>query len=104
MGQLEIAVAKQRRKATVDYSGKANIIEAPMHHHYLAPWEWISIGAAGKFLFIDVVIATMPPYFGNNYWVKWLYAALHAAAANWDKLHIPGSPADRASNNPSEKH
>ena len=67
-----------------------------MHTHHLQPWEWVAIGAIAKFLFIDCIAATIPPYTGNNFWIKWLIAAMHAGAANWKNVHIPGSPADLA--------
>lgn len=67
-----------------------------MHGHWGAVWGVI-FGASGQYVF-SALVSTMPPYAGNNYAVKWLYAFLHALAANWDKVHIPGSPADKASN------
>lgn len=66
-----------------------------MHHHEFSTFWAIATGAGGQYVF-SALVSSMPPYSGNNYGIKWLYAFLHAIAANWDKVHVPGSPADRA--------
>jgi hypothetical protein len=68
-----------------------------MHDHWQLVWGILS-GAGGQYVF-SAFVSTMPPYTGNSYAVKWLYAFLHAIAANWDKVHIPGSAADQAAGN-----
>jgi hypothetical protein len=65
----------------------------PAVHHWIS--EGIALGAGGTWVF-SAIVGSMPPYTGNNYWAKWAYAALHAIAANLDKVHIPGSSGDVA--------
>jgi hypothetical protein len=64
-----------------------------MHEHHTI-WPYL-LGAGGQYVF-SALVSTMPPYAGNNYGIKWLYAFLHAIAANLDKVHIPGSAGDLA--------
>ncbi|MBU6231686.1 hypothetical protein KGP36_03375 [Patescibacteria group bacterium] len=59
-----------------------------MHNYWM-----IFIGAGGHYV-ISALVTSMPPYEGTNYWIKWLYAFLHAIAANLDKVHIPGGMKD----------
>lgn len=63
-------------------------------HHHSNYWMLL-YGAGAQYIF-SAFVSTMPPYTGSNYFVKWLYAFLHAIAANLDKVHIPGSAADQA--------
>ena len=69
------------------------------HQHHLSPAEWVILGGALHWI-VSGLTSTMPPYTGNSYGMKWLYAFGHWAGANLDKLHIPGSAADLASNPP----
>lgn len=63
-----------------------------MHHSTV----WLVLmGAGGQYAF-SALVCTMPAYTGSNYGIKWLYAFLHALAANMDKIHIPGSSGDVA--------
>lgn len=62
--------------------------------HTLATVWAVLCGAGGQYIF-SALVSTMPPYSGSNYGIKWLYAFLHALAANWDKVHIPGSAGDK---------
>ena len=66
-------------------------------HHKL--WQVIEAGAGGMGLqwIFSAFVSSMPPLpTGSNYWAKWGFAFLHAAAANIDKVHVPNSPADKA--------
>lgn len=74
-----------------------------MNHHHL--WQTIELlgGGAGIQWIFSAFVSSMPPLpLGCNYWAKWGYAFLHAAAANIDKIHIPGSAADIAAQPPSK--
>lgn len=54
-------------------------------------------GGVGLQWMFSAFVSSMPPLpSGSNYWAKWAFAFLHAAAANIDKVHIPNSPADKA--------
>lgn len=70
----------------------------PEHVHHLATVWYVVFGAGGQFVF-SALVSSMPPYNGSNYLMKWLYAFLHLLAANWDKVHIPGSAGDIAATN-----
>ena len=81
--------------------GLLQAVPEHVHHHWIS--EGVALGAGATWVF-SAIVSSMPPYNGNNYWAKWAYAALHAIAANLDKVHVPGSAADVASNpNPPAK-
>lgn len=66
-------------------------------HHHISPAEWVAMGVIGHFV-VSGLTSTMPPYTGNNYWMKWFWAFMHFVGANLDKIHIPGSAGDLAAN------
>jgi hypothetical protein len=71
-----------------------------VHHHWIT--EGVVTGATCMWVF-SAIVSSMPALPPNaNYWAKWAFAALHAIAANIDKVHVPGSAADIAAQPPSK--